>query len=69
VFPRKNVELWLPKSAEIYIDFRRHRYYRRHSFDHYMLFATDSADKPDLTKYQSRDLQVKPAPEPSGVVH
>lgn len=33
-FPKKSVELWLPKSAEIYIDFRRHRYYRRHSYDH-----------------------------------
>jgi len=69
-FPRKNVELWLPRSAEIYIDFRRHRYYRRHSFDHYMLFATDSEDKPDLTKYQSGDLQGRPAQiKPSGVVH
>jgi tetratricopeptide (TPR) repeat protein len=44
-FARKNTTLWLPKSAEIYFDFRRHRYYRRHSFDHYMLFAVDSNEK------------------------
>jgi tetratricopeptide (TPR) repeat protein len=44
-FQRKNMELWLPKTAEIYFDFRRHRYYRRHSFDHYMLFAVDSDEK------------------------
>lgn len=44
-FPRKNTTLWLPKSAEIYLDFRRRRYYRRHSFDHYMLFAVDSDEK------------------------
>jgi tetratricopeptide (TPR) repeat protein len=44
-FARKNTTLWLPKSAEIYFDFRRHRYYRRHSFDHYMLFAVDSDEK------------------------
>lgn len=44
-FARKNVSLWLPKSAEIYFDFRKHRYYRRHSFDHYMLFAVDSNEK------------------------
>jgi len=44
-FPNKNTSLWLPKSAEIYFDFRRHRYYRRHSFDHYMLFSTDSNEK------------------------
>jgi len=44
-FPRKNTSLWLPKSAEIYFDFRKHRYYRRHSFDHYMLFSADTEEK------------------------
>ena len=44
-FQKKNIELWLPKTAEIYFDFRRHRYYRRHSFDHYMLFAVDADEK------------------------
>ncbi|HUA13816.1 MAG TPA: tetratricopeptide repeat protein [Verrucomicrobiae bacterium] len=44
-FQKKNLELWLPKTAEIYFDFRSHRYYRRHSFDHYMLFAVDSTEK------------------------
>ena len=37
--------LWLPKNAEIYFDFRKHRYYRRHSFDHYMLYSVDSEEK------------------------
>jgi cytochrome c-type biogenesis protein CcmH/NrfG len=45
-FARKNTTLWLPKSAEIYFDFRKHRYYRRHSFDHYMLYSVDSEEKP-----------------------
>ena len=44
-FPRKSTTLWLPKSAEIYFDFRKHRYYRRHSFDHYMLYSVDSEEK------------------------
>ena len=44
-FQKKNTSLWLPKSAEIYFDFRKHRYYRRHSFDHYMLFSVDSEEK------------------------
>jgi len=43
-FGNKNLELWLPKSAEIYLDFRRHRYYRKHSFDHYMLFSVDAQE-------------------------
>jgi tetratricopeptide (TPR) repeat protein len=44
-FPKKDVELWLPKSADLYFDFRKHRYYRRHSFDHFMLFSTDTDEK------------------------
>jgi len=44
-FQKKNTTLWLPKSAEIYFDFRKHRYYRRHSFDHYMLYSVDSDEK------------------------
>ena len=44
-FAKKKTSLWLPKSAEIYFDFRKHRYYRRHSFDHYMLYAVDTDEK------------------------
>jgi tetratricopeptide (TPR) repeat protein len=44
-FGKKKEELWLPQSAEIYFGFRKHRYYRRHSFDHYMLFSVDSDEK------------------------
>ena len=43
-FPKKSTTLWLPKSAEIYFDFRKHRYYRRHSFDHYMLYSVDTEE-------------------------
>jgi tetratricopeptide (TPR) repeat protein len=53
-FAKKNTTLWLPRSAEIYFDFRRKRYYRRHSFDHYMLFAVDSEEK-------RKEPQSKPA--------
>jgi tetratricopeptide (TPR) repeat protein len=53
-FPKKNTTLWLPKSAEIYFDFRKHRYYRRHSFDHYMLYSVDSDEK-------RKEPAVKPA--------
>jgi tetratricopeptide (TPR) repeat protein len=44
-FPKKDTTLWLPKQAEIYFDFRKHRYYRRHSFAHYMLFSVDTDEK------------------------
>ena len=45
-FPKKNTTLFLPKSAEIYFDFRKHRFFRRHSFDHYMLYSVDTEEKP-----------------------
>lgn len=44
-FPRKNTTIWLPKSAEIYFDFRKQHYYRRHSFDHYMLYSVETQEK------------------------
>jgi len=55
-FPKKNTSLWLPKSAELYFDFRKHRYYRRHSFDHYMLFSADTEEK-------RKEPVVPPVPE------
>lgn len=44
-FPKSKAQLWLPKSAELYFDFRKHRYFRRHSFDHFMLFSVDTEEK------------------------
>ncbi len=44
-FPKKNTTLWLPKTAEIYFDFRKHRYFRRHAFNHFVLFSVDTEQK------------------------
>lgn len=49
-FRQRRIELWLPTSADMYLDFRRHRYYRRHSFGNYKLFFVDSTQKIDLPK-------------------
>jgi tetratricopeptide (TPR) repeat protein len=59
-FTKKKVELWLPQSAEIYLDFRRHRYYRKHSFDHYMLFAVDAEEKRKAPAAESNDSKPQP---------
>jgi hypothetical protein len=40
-FRKRGVELWLPESAELYYDFRGHRYHRRHLFSDFQLFAVD----------------------------
>ena len=52
-FTAKNVELWLPKSAEVYLYFRGRRYYRRHSFEKYMLFSVDSEEKVREAKHNA----------------
>ena len=44
-FPNRNTTLWLPKSADLYFDFRKHHYYRRHRFDHYMLYSVETEEK------------------------
>jgi hypothetical protein len=60
-FPKKKTELWLPKNAELYFDFQRRRYYRRHSFDHFMLFTVDAEEK-----RKEPVADVKPSPTPTG---
>jgi tetratricopeptide (TPR) repeat protein len=61
-FPRKNLELWLPTKAEIYFDYRKHRYYRSHSYDHYMLFSVQSDEKRNEPKMPSPEPPGKPLP-------
>ncbi len=44
-FRKKNVELWLPKTADVYMNFLGRVYYRRHSFDDFLLFSVDVDQK------------------------
>ncbi len=41
-FPERNIRLWLPKSAELYVDFRGHRFRRRHYFTDFKLFSVET---------------------------
>jgi hypothetical protein len=38
-FPDSGTTIWLPSSAELYMDFRGHRFYRRHSYTNFKLFS------------------------------
>jgi hypothetical protein len=40
-FPGRQTELWLPASAELFLDFDGRRFYRRHSFRDFTLFSVD----------------------------
>jgi tetratricopeptide (TPR) repeat protein len=53
LFKSKNVELWLPKSAELYFHFQKHRYFRRHTFHDFLLFSVDAASKTSEPKAQN----------------
>jgi tetratricopeptide (TPR) repeat protein len=44
-FAKGNVSMWLPKTADVYYDWRGRRIHRRHSFSDYMLFAVDDKQK------------------------
>ena len=49
-FQSKSTDLWLPQHVDIFFEMGRHRYYRRHSFDHYMLFSVNSEEKSPAIK-------------------
>lgn len=59
-FPSHQVELWLPKTAEVYLAFRAGRYHRKHSFDHYMLFSVDTDQQVRQAKDNAGDAASKP---------
>jgi hypothetical protein len=44
-FPKKDVRLWLPDNVTLYIEYRGHRYERRHSFSGFQLFSVDTVQK------------------------
>jgi tetratricopeptide (TPR) repeat protein len=44
-FRNRNVEMWLPQTAEVYFDWRGRRMHRRHSFSNYLLFSVDEKQR------------------------
>ena len=49
-FPKSNVNMWLPQSAEVYYDWKGKRIHRRHSFSEYMLFGVEDKQKITVPK-------------------
>ena len=49
-FRKRNVDMWLPQTAEIYNDWKGRRTHRRHSFSDYVLFSVDDRQKFKLPK-------------------
>lgn len=42
VFDKSNTTLWLPWSAEMFMELRGKRYHHRHTLTDYMLFSVDA---------------------------
>jgi tetratricopeptide (TPR) repeat protein len=40
-FRERNMDMWLPQSADVYSDWRGRRFHRRHSFSKYLLSTVD----------------------------
>ena len=65
-FRKGTLELWLPKTAEVYMYFRGHRYYRKHTFEKYMLFSVQDEEKVHEAKHDpDRPESHNPEPEPA----
>lgn len=44
-FKSHNVDMWLPQSAEVFVDWRGRRFHRRHSFSKYLLFSVEHKEQ------------------------
>lgn len=49
-FHSNHQQLWLPQSAELYVDFAGHRFYRRHTFTKFKIFSTDTTEQVQAPK-------------------
>jgi hypothetical protein len=44
-FRTRNEQLWLPQTAELYVEWDGHRFYRRHAFSNFKIFSTDATQE------------------------
>ncbi len=66
-FKRHGTDLWLPTSADLYVSLGKKRFHRSETFDHFMLFATDTNQMAKPPKHESNaepGTQLRAAAEP-----
>lgn len=49
-FRKRNMDMWLPHTAEVFYDLKGRRIHRRHSFSNYMLFSVDDRQRISVPK-------------------
>lgn len=52
-FKGRDLEMWLPQSAEVYSDWKGRRFHWRHSFSNYLLFSVDDKQHISLPKTEA----------------
>ncbi|HYL64604.1 MAG TPA: tetratricopeptide repeat protein [Candidatus Methylomirabilis sp.] len=57
------VSMWLPRSADVYYDWRGRKVHRRHSFSDYLLFGVDEKQKITLPKVDDSAASTGPDSE------
>ncbi|MGC1485221.1 MAG: hypothetical protein WA789_15625 [Candidatus Acidiferrum sp.] len=67
-FSKGNVSMWLPRSADVYYDWKGRRIHRRHSFSNYMLFAVDDKQKISAPKVDEAPAASLPGAGPNDAV-
>ena len=63
-FRTRNLDMWLPQTAEVFYDWRGRRSHRRHSFQNYLLYSVDDKQQitvPDPVAPTSRESTLKSA--------
>ena len=44
-FRSRHQQLWLPQTADLYVELNGHRFYRRHTFSNFKIFSTDTTQQ------------------------
>jgi len=68
-FPSSNTQLWLPWTAEMYMELHGKRYHHKHFLTDYLLFAVDTSNKiakPKETPPPAPDSASPQSPAPAG---
>jgi hypothetical protein len=59
-FQARNEDVWLPANADLYFEYRKHRFHRLDTYSHYKLFSVDSTEK--IREQPNNDANKSEAP-------
>jgi tetratricopeptide (TPR) repeat protein len=60
-FRERRVDMWLPRSAEVFYDMKGRRFHRRHTFSNYLLFSVDDQQHITTPKAEQTPPRILPS--------